>query len=111
MYAITKHSYRAVDTSTQLAPGETLVHQLPADLLMSVQGLERRSDRDRLLRESDWTQATDSPLTPEAVLAWAVYRQELRDMPERPGFPNCAWPVPPALHEGAAGQERAPLHN
>jgi len=40
---------------------------------------EMRSIRNGALQASDWTQAGDSPLTPEEVSAWAVYRQALRD--------------------------------
>ncbi|WP_413482807.1 tail fiber assembly protein [Stenotrophomonas maltophilia] len=69
-----------------------------------------RVERSRRLRDTDWTQAPDSPLESQAKVAWAVYRQELRNLPERADFPNCAWPAPPALPEGAAGLERLPLH-
>jgi hypothetical protein len=43
-----------------------------------------RSTRDDLLFLSDWTQipGTDNPLTEDQRLEWAVYRQELRDLPE-----------------------------
>ena len=37
-----------------------------------------RLHRDRLLKESDWTQTADSPVNREA---WATYRQALRDFP------------------------------
>jgi hypothetical protein len=37
-----------------------------------------RLHRDRLLKESDWTQVADSPVNREA---WATYRQALRDFP------------------------------
>jgi hypothetical protein len=37
-----------------------------------------RLHRDRLLKESDWTQVADSPVDREA---WATYRQTLRDFP------------------------------
>jgi hypothetical protein len=41
--------------------------------------LERmRLHRDRLLKESDWTQLPDAPCNREA---WATYRQALRDFP------------------------------
>jgi hypothetical protein len=41
--------------------------------------LERmRLHRDRLLKESDWTQLPDAPVDREA---WATYRQALRDFP------------------------------
>jgi len=33
------------------------------------------------LRECDWTQFADSPLTVEQKQAWATYRQALRDLP------------------------------
>ena len=36
-----------------------------------------RAERNRLLRESDWTQLPDSPADKER---WAIYRQQLRDM-------------------------------
>ena len=37
-----------------------------------------RLHRDRLLKESDWTQVADAPVDQEA---WATYRQTLRDFP------------------------------
>ena len=40
-----------------------------------------RSVRDGKLRDCDWTQMTDSPLTDEKKTEWATYRQELRDLP------------------------------
>ena len=47
-----------------------------------------RENRDKLLSESDWTQAADSPLSQDDKAAWAAYRQALRDIPEQPGFPH-----------------------
>lgn len=41
-----------------------------------------RRKRDRLLRESDFTQIPDAPLSDDARAAWAAYRQALRDLPE-----------------------------
>ena len=40
-----------------------------------------RHYRDTLLRESDWTQFTDSPLTDSKKTEWKTYRQALRDLP------------------------------
>ena len=37
-----------------------------------------RNHRDRLLKESDWTQVNDAPVDQQA---WATYRQALRDFP------------------------------
>ena len=42
---------------------------------------ELRRIRNALLRESDWTQFADSPLTVEQKQAWATYRKALRDLP------------------------------
>ena len=58
-----------------------------------------RAERDRLLRESDWTQLPDAPLTAAERAEWAAYRQALRDLPqevERLGGPaRAAMPTPP----------------
>jgi hypothetical protein len=37
--------------------------------------------RNSKLRDSDWTQIPDSPLTAEKKAEWAAYRQALRDIP------------------------------
>ena len=52
-----------------------------------------RSQRDKLLTESDWTQVADAPVD---KAAWAAYRQALREVPEQEGFPvTITWPVKP----------------
>jgi hypothetical protein len=48
---------------------------------MTTAEFELRKIRNALLRESDWTQVNDSPLTDEQKQAWATYRQILRDLP------------------------------
>ena len=53
------------------------------------------SDRDQLLAASDWTQLPDSPFDAATKLAWATYRQALRDLPEKPKFPNIQFPQEP----------------
>jgi len=40
-----------------------------------------RNKRNELLKESDWTQVNDCPLTDSKKQEWATYRQELRDLP------------------------------
>lgn len=56
-----------------------------------------RADRNLKLKESDWTQSNDSPLSTLAVDAWKVYRKALRDLPAQEGFPyTLAFPVCPA---------------
>ena len=53
-----------------------------------------RAERDRLLAASDWTQVADAPVD---SAAWAVYRQELRDVPQDFATPDAVvWPAAPA---------------
>lgn len=44
--------------------------------------IERMKDqRNVLLKQSDWTQVVDSPLSDNKKAEWATYRQQLRDFP------------------------------
>ena len=57
-----------------------------------------RVTRNQLLADSDWTQMNDSPLSNEDKTAWAVYRSELRNLPDDAAWPNLSdedWPVAP----------------
>lgn len=54
-----------------------------------------RERRAALLTQSDWTQVTDAPLSPEARRLWAQYRQALRDITLQPDPANIVWPTPP----------------
>lgn len=52
--------------------------------------------RRAALKESDWTQLPDVPLSEEVKQLWRVYRQALRDLPSQPNFPlDIAVPQPP----------------
>ncbi len=56
-----------------------------------------RNVRDILLRESDWTQFTDSPLSESKKNEWKTYRQSLRDLPATESDPeNPTWPTMPS---------------
>ena len=56
-----------------------------------------RHYRDTLLRESDWTQFTDSPLTDSKKTEWKTYRQSLRDLPATEADPeNATFPTKPS---------------
>ena len=51
-----------------------------------------RTERNRLLSETDWMALSDNTMTPE----WAVYRQKLRDITSQGGFPYAVeWPTKP----------------
>lgn len=54
----------------------------------------QRATRDALLASCDWTQLSDVEL--DNVEAWRTYRQQLRDLPDDPAWPNVTFPDPPA---------------
>ena len=55
--------------------------------------IEVRQRRTMLLAKTDWTQLSDASVDKSA---WAVYRQDLRDVPNQEGFPeDISWPNQP----------------
>ena len=85
-------SYWVVDEVAQTVVNDQA--QADADALERSWDRLRR-DRDALLASSDWTQFPDSPLDDEAKAEWAVYREELRDLPESADPANPTWPEVP----------------
>ena len=64
-----------------------------ATLLAEAAAAAARQQRNALLASSDWTQVADAPVD---QAAWAVYRQELRDVTSQETFPSeVTWPVAP----------------
>jgi len=56
-----------------------------------------RRERDEKLKDSDWTQANDSPLNDAKKTEWATYRTSLRDVPLQINFPTqVTWPTEPS---------------
>lgn len=52
-----------------------------------------REERNAKLAQCDWTQLADAPVN---NLAWANYRQQLRDITTQTGFPwEVTWPTQP----------------
>lgn len=51
-----------------------------------------RIERNARLAVCDWTQLPDAPVD---TLAWADYRQELRDITDQPDPFNITWPTEP----------------
>ena len=52
-----------------------------------------RAERDALLAATDYTQLADAP---GDATAWATYREALRNLPSRSGFPwTMTWPTKP----------------
>lgn len=63
------------------------------DALEEAKASAIRSERNALLSASDWTQVIDAPVD---QVAWATYRQALRDITDQVGFPHTVeWPVKP----------------
>ena len=48
-----------------------------------------RTQRNQMLKDTDWTQLSDSPVD---KTAWATYRQALRDITTQPDPFNITWP-------------------
>lgn len=62
----------------------------------SEEAVKVRASRNQLLKDSDWTQLDDTPLDNAKKMAWATYRQGLRDIPDQAGFPwGIQWPTQP----------------
>lgn len=57
-----------------------------------------REKRTKLLRDTDWTQSLDAPISAESREEIRLYRQALRDITEQAGFPlNVTWPETPTV--------------
>jgi len=65
-----------------------------ADIVAVDEGLPIRIKRNKLLAETDWTQMPDVPDSTKTK--WASYRQELRDLPNKSGFPDVDMPTQPS---------------
>jgi hypothetical protein len=49
-----------------------------------------RTQRNQMLKDTDWTQVLDSPVD---KTAWATYRQALRDITTQADPFNIVWPA------------------
>jgi hypothetical protein len=58
------------------------------------QGKVVREDRNKRLADCDWTQGKD--IADSTSDLWVPYRQDLRNIPQQPGFPwDVVWPTKP----------------
>ena len=59
-----------------------------------------RGRRNGLLKDSDWTQLEDAPISNETKLAWRAYREALRQLPDTQSnatsIDDIGWPGPPS---------------
>ena len=61
--------------------------------------LKNISERNSLLKASDWTQLSDVSLSDDKIAEWKTYRQALRDLPTHSKWPNLEagdWPTVPS---------------
>jgi hypothetical protein len=74
--------------------GSIAAYEAPPQMtLEQIAEAQIRSQRNNLLDESDWTQVEDAPVD---KVAWATYRQALRDVPQQTDFPTeVVWPEKP----------------
>jgi hypothetical protein len=78
----TKYSVADMDDESKAAVDAAQVRQV----------CEKRASK---FLASDWTQLMDAKVDREA---WAIYRQQLRDITDQPGFPwDIVWPEKPSL--------------
>lgn len=69
-----------------------VIEEEPQPEIMSAEE-EIRANRNGLLAASDWTQVDDAKVD---KVAWAAYRQALRDITDQAGFPHdVVWPTKP----------------
>jgi len=79
-----------VFTESEVESAKVWTPPLDLDAVLS----DLRTKRNKLLAESDFSQLSDAPVN---SAAWAVYRQELRDLPSTvdPETGNYTWPDKP----------------
>lgn len=88
------------DDTHKLVDGEFVeIVQTDTELLAEA-WLSARTIRDGRLKQSDWTQVSDSPLTAEQRSEWQMYRQKLRDLPSDfshvTSIEDVIWPTVPS---------------
>ena len=76
-----------------------LVLPFPDHVIKEIQLKDLRRVRNKLLAESDWTRMDDNGLDDDDRELWAIYRQELRDLPTAldgiESLDDIVWPESP----------------
>ena len=57
--------------------GNWVTTQIPDEVFWE----KLRTERNSILKDTDWSQLSDAPLTSSQKTTWATYRQALRDLP------------------------------
>jgi hypothetical protein len=70
--------------------------KIDAERVPMIMAREARSQRNNLIAQSDWVTARAFETSQAVPVAWATYRQALRDITNQAGFPNeIQWPTQP----------------
>lgn len=96
-------THRAEEVSPVLVDGVwtqqwSIVAKTPDEMQAEydAKAAEVRSERDRLLSETDWIVIKSYERNENIPSEWEVYRQALRDITAQEGFPyNVTWPEKP----------------
>ena len=76
--------------------GKWQMHYIVATLPEAQAADNVKTERNRLLAESDWVVAKAAEVQNPAPPEWVAYRQQLRDVTSQQGFPfNVVWPTKP----------------
>ena len=86
---------QALSYRCKVIDGKHVHLPLTTDEETQLKFLKLRNERDYLLKQSDWTQMPDSPLTEEKKQEWQTYRQALRDLPQTVDINNIEFPTKP----------------
>ena len=88
------------DDTHKLVNGEFVEIVPTADEILQEGWFSVRTIRDGRLKQSDWTQVPDSPLSAEQRSEWQMYRQKLRDLPADyahvTAIEDVIWPTAPS---------------
>jgi len=86
-------AWGVISSGFEQTNGAWVEHKALEALPLDIAQKNIRDRRNELLTECDWTQLADATVN---SLAWANYRQSLRDIPSQEGFPyNVIWPTKP----------------
>lgn len=89
-------THRAVEQSPVLENGVWKKSWAVVQLSDEVAAANVRAERDKRIAETDWLVIKNLELNQNVPGKWEVYRQDLRDIPQQPGFPHeITWPVKP----------------
>ena len=87
--------WRFPNGTTSMAPSDYPVSYSTVKPVVELMML--REERNKRLAESDWTQASDSPLSGSKKTEWATYRQSLRDITSSTQtIFSVTWPTKPS---------------